>query len=66
MQLHQLLRFIQNNTAIIIFDIQGIEICKVEDKSKINVDLYEYGVYSIKIHTAIWDKKPYIGIVLLK
>lgn len=47
MQLHQLLRFISINTAVILFDIQGIEICRVASKCDINVDFYEYPVLEI-------------------
>lgn len=47
MQLHQLLRFITINTAIMLFDIQGIEICRVSSKYDINVDFYEYPVLDI-------------------
>lgn len=47
MQLHQFLRFITPNTAIMLFDIQGIEICRVSSKYDINVDFYEYPVLDI-------------------
>lgn len=47
MQLHQLLRFISINTAIILFDIQGIEISRVASKYDISIDFYEYPVLEI-------------------
>lgn len=42
MQLYQLLRYIHLGTPIVIFDIQGIEIIKVRDKTLLPIDLYEY------------------------
>lgn len=49
MQLHQFLRFLSFGTPIIIFDIQGIEICKVQSKDEIDLELYEYPVMEISV-----------------
>ena len=47
MQLHQLLRYIHNNVAIMIFDLSGIQIASVRTKQNISLDLYEYEVLEI-------------------
>ena len=47
MQLHQLLRILNIGTPIVLFDIQGIEICRVPSKDFIHVDLYEYPILEI-------------------
>lgn len=47
MQLHQLLRFINFTTPLRILDIEGIEICKVNSKLDIDLDLYEYLILEI-------------------
>lgn len=49
MQLHQLLRFCVFDIPILLFDINGIEICKVRSKTDIHVDLYEYDILEINI-----------------
>lgn len=49
MQLHQLLRFITYGTPILLFDVQGVEICKVASKDDINIDLYEYLILDISV-----------------
>ena len=47
MQLHQLLRFINFKTPLIIYDIEGIIICTVNCKNDIDIDLYEYPILEL-------------------
>lgn len=49
MQLHQFLRFCVSGIPIILFDIAGIEICKVYTKEDIHVDLYEYPILELNV-----------------
>lgn len=49
MQLHQLLRYIHDNTPIIIFDLKDNEICSVRSKERINIDLYEYDILDFTV-----------------
>lgn len=62
MQLHQLLRYISSGTPILIFDIEGVEICNVYDKEDINVDLYEYIIFEVGIVNFFGDTKLTITI----
>ena len=41
MQLYQFLRYIPDNTCIMLFNLKGHCIASVRDKSSINTDLYE-------------------------
>lgn len=44
MQLHQFIRQLRNENAIILLDIDCNVICKELSKSNISVDFYEYNV----------------------
>jgi hypothetical protein len=63
MQLHQLLRFVTLGTPILLFDIQGIEICKVSSKEYIHVDLYEYSILDIGTGFMDFHNKRY-GLII--
>lgn len=47
MELHQLLRHIRSETAICLFDIEGICICQVGTKEDISIELYDYNVQDL-------------------
>lgn len=49
MQLHQLLRYVHDNTPIIIFDLKDNEICSVRSKEHIDINLYEYDILDFTI-----------------
>ena len=49
MELHQLLRYIHDNTPIILFDLKDREICSVRSKESIDVSLYEYSILDFTI-----------------
>ena len=49
MQLHQLLRHITDGTRIMLFDLKGNNILKVNSKLDIPVDLYEYVVLEFTV-----------------
>ena len=49
MELHQLLRFITDSCAILLFDLKGHTICKTRSKHNIPIDLYEYLVLEITV-----------------
>ena len=49
MQLHQLLRYVHDNTPIIIFDLKDHQICSVRSKGSIDINLYEYDILDFTV-----------------
>lgn len=67
MKLHQLLRQLRSENAVVILDTQGIIVCKECKKDNIDIDLYEYNV--IEFGSAIsefYDIKSCIFIIIDK
>lgn len=55
MQLHQLLRIIENNIDIKLWDLHDGLICEVTDKSSIPLDFYEDDVLRMGLDDqALW------------
>lgn len=48
MELHQLLRVLDENIPIILFDLNGNKLFATATKKAIHVDFYEYRIYEIK------------------
>lgn len=59
MQLHQLLRFVNKKVPIVILDVEGIEICRVQSKDDIHVDLYEYHLLEIAVGLMVGNNQYY-------
>ena len=49
MQLHLLLRYLDSNIPIVLFDVQGIEISASLGKDSIDKDLYDCNILSIEM-----------------
>jgi len=47
MPLHQLLRMVNTNVPIILFDLQQRRLQSIVNKNDINIDLYEEDVFQI-------------------
>lgn len=63
MELHQLLRFVTDGCAILLFDLKGRNICKTRSKHNIPINLYEYLVLEITVGSDdLYNKALYITL----
>lgn len=66
MQLHQLLRIVDSNIPIILFDLDFHILEEVSNKSKLSINYYENDVYKITVSFKNIFSQDTLCIVLYK
>ena len=66
MQLHQLLRIVDSNIPIILFDLDFRILEEVESKDKLDIKYYEEDIYKITVNFKDTFNQNTLCIILLK